>query len=54
MLYARLLKDPLGKRVFESLEDKNAALLADSGKDADLLEAVYGRRKKRAILERKR
>lgn len=49
-LYASLLDDPLGRRVFESLEDKNAALLADSGKDADLLEAVYGRRKKRAIL----
>ena len=39
---ALLPDDSLGIRLLRSLEEKNKKLLSDSGKDIDLLRAVYG------------
>ena len=41
-IYGQLVADPLGRKVLESLRDKNIALLSETGKDADLLAGVYG------------
>lgn len=41
-LYAEIVGDEHGKRIFESMRDKNIKLLLDSKKDLDLLAGVYG------------
>lgn len=43
-LYTKLIDDPLGKAVIESLRDKNIELLLGSNKDIDLLRETYGNR----------
>ncbi|MBX4199221.1 hypothetical protein KW800_03060 [Candidatus Parcubacteria bacterium] len=37
------VQDEVGLKVLESIRDKNNALLRDSGKDADILEGIYGK-----------
>lgn len=44
-LYNEKVRDPKGARVLEAVRDKNIALLTESGKDVDLLQAVYGEQK---------
>ncbi len=41
-MYERLVNDPLGNGVMESLKAKNIKLLVDSKKDLNLLKGVYG------------
>jgi len=41
-LYNKLIDDPLGEAVLESLREKNIALLTASNKDLDLLRETYG------------
>lgn len=41
-MYEKMVDDPLGKKVLESLEEKNIDLLVKSKKDLDLLRGVYG------------
>ena len=41
-LYEKVVGDPAGKKVIESLRDKNIDLLVKSNKDLDLLTGVYG------------
>lgn len=41
-LYNRLISDPLGSAVLESLREKNIELLTGSNKDLDLLRETYG------------
>jgi UDP-glucose 6-dehydrogenase len=41
--YEKTMSDPLGLKVFESMEAKNKKLLKQSGKDIDLLKGVYGK-----------
>ncbi|MSU55808.1 MAG: UDP-glucose/GDP-mannose dehydrogenase family protein [Candidatus Taylorbacteria bacterium] len=48
LLYEKLVADPLGKQVLESLTEKNNELLRSSGKDLDLLEGVHGTNAKRS------
>ncbi len=41
-IYDELVGDELGRRVLESLKNKNIDLLINSGKDLDLLQGIYG------------
>ena len=41
-LYANTVKRPEGVKFLRAMEDKNIALLLESGKDLDLLSGVYG------------
>jgi nucleotide sugar dehydrogenase len=43
-LYEKAVGDPAGVAAFSAVEEKNVELLAASGKDADLLAGVYGKR----------
>ncbi len=45
-LYDKVVNDPLGSKVFEAMKDKNIDLLLNSNKDIELVEGVYGKRKK--------
>ncbi len=45
LIYQKLVKDPLGQKVLVALAEKNNDLLAKSGKDRDLLDGVYGKKK---------
>jgi hypothetical protein len=40
-MYSKFLNDDLGKKILDSLQNKNIELLLRSGKDLDILEAVY-------------
>ena len=40
--YEKMVKDPLGDKVFEAMKNKNIDLLTKSGKDLDLVKDVYG------------
>ena len=46
-LYESVIDDSLGRKVLESIRDKNIDLLLQSEKDPDLLEGVYGTIKKK-------
>ncbi len=46
LLYEKEVGDAPGLRVLDALEKKNISLLHQSGKDADLLEGVYGKKKR--------
>jgi len=43
-VYKKMVKDNLGERFINSMEEKNKFLLTQSGKDLDLLEGVYGKK----------
>lgn len=45
-LYTTVVKDRSGRAILKALEVKNRELLMASGKDLDLLEGVYGKKKK--------
>ncbi len=46
LIYQQFVKDPIGQNLLAALAEKNNDLLVKSGKDHDLLQGVYGAKKK--------